>query len=328
MSISCAPADLVRAAKCFPCVPRGARRWVRAYLLCQFAVRGIGPSAPVLDISDASVLNNTILTWTQASDPDTNQVWRSKNGGVFSLLATVAGGTVTYTDTDVMPLGDFWTYEVRGVKSGAIGNFSNTVSAANNFSFAAQVTASFPDLILCYNSFLGAGSVTLTSLSAPKLRRVFGNLDTNGANLLASVNLSALVRVNVNLNLNGSACTTLTFPKLILVGGAFDAGSSFSLTSISFAASPNFTTFLSVEFDAALTTVSLFSSTFTNGCNMPNDACGFTQATVDAFLRRGVVSGLTTSFIDLSGGTSSAPSAAGLADKATLIGAGCTVITN
>jgi hypothetical protein len=61
---------------------------------------------------------------------------------------------------------------------------------------------------------------------------------------------------------------------------------------------------------------------------MPNDGCAFTQATVDAFLRRGVVSGLTTSFIDLSAGTSATPSAAGQADKATLIGNGCTVITN
>lgn len=35
MAISCDPGSLVRAAKCFNCIPKQARRWVRAYLLCQ-----------------------------------------------------------------------------------------------------------------------------------------------------------------------------------------------------------------------------------------------------------------------------------------------------
>lgn len=44
MSISCVPKDLVRAAKCFPCVPKQSRRWVKAYLLCQYANKsGIDP---------------------------------------------------------------------------------------------------------------------------------------------------------------------------------------------------------------------------------------------------------------------------------------------
>lgn len=37
MSISCDPAELVRASKCFPCVPKSQRRAVRNYLLCQVA---------------------------------------------------------------------------------------------------------------------------------------------------------------------------------------------------------------------------------------------------------------------------------------------------
>ncbi len=60
-----------------------------------------------------------------------------------------------------------------------------------------------------------------------------------------------------------------------------------------------------------------------------------TQASVDSILARLAAldgTGGTTSFqnatIDLSGGTSSTPSAGGLTSKATLVGRGCTVTTN
>jgi len=53
-----------------------------------------------------------------------------------------------------------------------------------------------------------------------------------------------------------------------------------------------------------------------------------TQACVDQVLRRCVLEVTWAALVDVSGGTSSAPSAAGLADKATLIARGATVNTN
>lgn len=44
--ISCNPASLVQSAKCFSCIPRQARRWVRNYLLCQIANKAAAPSGP------------------------------------------------------------------------------------------------------------------------------------------------------------------------------------------------------------------------------------------------------------------------------------------
>jgi phosphoglucomutase len=52
------------------------------------------------------------------------------------------------------------------------------------------------------------------------------------------------------------------------------------------------------------------------------------QASVDSILAIAVASGVTTIIIDLTGGTNSSPSAAGLIDKATLNGLGNTVTTN
>jgi hypothetical protein len=49
---------------------------------------------------------------------------------------------------------------------------------------------------------------------------------------------------------------------------------------------------------------------------------------VNAILHRFVVAATTTDTIDLSGGTNAAPAGAGIADKATLIAAGNTVVTN
>lgn len=39
MAVNCNPSDLVNAARCFSCIPKSARRAVRAYLLCNFANR-------------------------------------------------------------------------------------------------------------------------------------------------------------------------------------------------------------------------------------------------------------------------------------------------
>lgn len=38
--ISCNPQDLITAAKCFPCNPKGIRKAIQSYLLCQYANKG------------------------------------------------------------------------------------------------------------------------------------------------------------------------------------------------------------------------------------------------------------------------------------------------
>jgi len=67
---------------------------------------------------------------------------------------------------------------------------------------------------------------------------------------------------------------------------------------------------------------------FSDGSLMTFDFDSLDVASVNQILRRGVVSGTTTSDYELANGANAAPAGQGLIDKATLIGAGNTVNTN
>lgn len=109
MAISCKPADLVRAAKCFPCVPKQARRWVKAYLLCQGVNKPGGffgiptPTGFTFLPSDTTGVT-VVASWNAPPSGITaTEVWTSTDNITYALAATVAGpGTtaaLTYSST-------------------------------------------------------------------------------------------------------------------------------------------------------------------------------------------------------------------------------------
>jgi len=103
MAISCQPADLVKAAKCFPCVPKSARRWVKSYLLCQLSVKPGG----VLGMVAPTGFQFTLITgpsaqasWnTPPGSVTATEVWTSTDGITYALAATVAAPGTTSTLT-------------------------------------------------------------------------------------------------------------------------------------------------------------------------------------------------------------------------------------
>lgn len=225
---------LVRAAKCFPCIPRGSRRWVRTYLLCQFA-SGITP--PInLDITAASDAGHSILTWSQSSTPDTNQIWVSRNGAAFVFVASVAGSVTTYTDTSGMVNGDQWYYQVRAVKGAQASVFSQQAGIFCNFSrnAAPDTTFSFPDLVISIQNFIIQNCANLTSVSVPRLHTALGGsgfLFDNSV-LTTQVNASALTYAD-RLTCSDGLLTILNFPVLVSVGaGGLDLSVTHHATSI------------------------------------------------------------------------------------------------
>jgi hypothetical protein len=113
---------------------------------------------------------------------------------------------------------------------------------------------------------------------------------------------SAMGRVIVH------TCTSLTnldLSALTTVGGSFDAYSCTSLTNIS---CPVWLP--------------------TTGKVISFAGCALDVSVVNLILARAVASGMTSGTIDLSGGTSAAPTGQGIIDKAALIAAGVTVTTN
>lgn len=131
--ISCAPSDLINDARCFSCLGPRTLAEIRTYLLCQWASVGLGPADAVLNSVGAWSPGSVPLAWTSTTDPGTFEIWRSENGGAYSLVDTIAGALRTYTDvTAGMANGDTWSYKVRGVTSGVNGFFSNIISVLNS----------------------------------------------------------------------------------------------------------------------------------------------------------------------------------------------------
>jgi hypothetical protein len=150
----------------------------------------------------------------------------------------------------------------------------------------------------------------LTSFSLPSLASVPGALTLSAA-LATSVDLSSLSYVVGAVSFTFNVLTTLSLPA------AKNFTSTFAITA------PSMTTF---SFNSGLLQV---------GGNVTMSGMALNQASVDGILVSLAAlngSGGTTSYnnftVNVSGGSSSTPSATGLAAKVTLVARGCTVTNN
>jgi hypothetical protein len=201
-----------------------------------------------------------------------------------------------------------------------------------------------PNLVASNGITLSVASA-LTSLDLTSLANCAA-ITITGLTSLTSINLSSLI--NTGAISLGGAFTSLTFTNLQTIYGNFTIGtSSPSLTSISFPSivrianggTPTTAIALNTSNTAALTTFTLGSgllqvgTTGTAGSVVITSAA-LTQASVDNILvRLAALDGTngTTTFssrVVTITGTSSTPSATGLAAKTTLQGRGCTVTNN
>ena len=161
------------------------------------------------------------------------------------------------------------------------------------FNFSTQATLS-----------PAAGTQNAPIISFPTIN-IFGGMGET----LSSISFPTLTTASIQIS-NISTLTTIDLPALETAIYQMMA-------------------FLSFQGNSSLTTLNIPSLV-----NIPNNSSlywtgnAFSQTTVDNILVRMVATGATGGVIDLSGGTSSAPSATGLAAKATLLGNGWTVITN
>ncbi len=165
-----------------------------------------------------------------------------------------------------------------------------------------------------YNNGGGGTPMNLVSLNFPNLVQMGNSIDNGNLNssqiaTMTSISIPVLVRVGLSLVIAGCNLSSFSAPALTTLG--FNGGGDFDLDN-----------------NAHLTTVSIPALVFPNGHLVDASGCALTAASVNGILRRCVVSGLTTSDIELAGGTNAAPSGQGVADKATLIAAGNTVNTN
>lgn len=226
---------------------------------------------------------------------------------------------------------------------------------------------SFPELLYCTAFQSTQLSSFLTSISFPKLKKVYGAFNFS-ASAVTTLSFPALTNIGTltlqqhsaiislifpvlvsatNIQIaNNAALQSITFTSLVYCTSfAVNTGTSPALTSISFPALTTINSNLPTQSNpvnistGAAANLSSFSfpnllSLGTTGVFLISGAA-LTQATVDAILVKLASlngTGGTTAFsnrtVTLNGGTSQAPSATGITARNTLIGRGCTVTTN
>lgn len=224
-------------------------------------------------------------------------------------------------------------------------------SLAGSFNQTSPMTITANSLIQIGGAFTWNTS-WITSLSMPLLAYVGGDFSPTMTNL-TSMNFPALIAVNGAFGAAAGNVTT-TFPALQYIGG--NCGLNMQATTIAFTSlqyvggaisgsAPNLT---SLTFPALVTVVGIIQPTAANlvtfsfgstlkslGANVVLTGMKLNQASVDGILvslaaldGTGGTTAWSSKTVNLSGGTSSAPSGTGTAAAAVLTGRGCTVTTN
>lgn len=217
----------------------------------------------------------------------------------------------------------------------------------------ALTTLSMPALIAIGTNFAPTAT-SLSTVNMPSLTSVGGTFSPTLA-ALTTLTLTSLQSVVGAFGLTAATLTTLSLPALTTLGAGFSpvcaSATTVTLTSlanITGAVAPSFAALTTLSFPAIVSASSTWTITAANlvtfslgstlksiGGNFTMTGMKLNQASVDGILvSLAALDGTngTTAYssrtINLSGGTSSAPSATGLAAKVTLQARSCTVTTN
>lgn len=192
---------------------------------------------------------------------------------------------------------------------------------------AQDFSLSFPNLSTAQVIIIDNNA--LTSISLPSLS-TFGQLQVTQNAALPSLSFPSLTSTIGGgvLEISSNALIpSLSFPALTALH-ELQANSNPSLTSISLPVLVSNTVTVVVTGNASLVSWSSPVWIMTDGLTYNFSGNALTAASVNHILARGIASGLTSGDLDLSGGTSSAPTGQGITDKADLITAGVNVTTN
>ena len=243
---------------------------------------------------------------------------------------------------------------VRSNSSLTSMNFTNLnqVDGVTEFTSNSNLTSlSFPLITAFPSSFQCSSNNNLTSLSLPNLLTVNGfNYTDNGSSIISlpllttisntfecannpnliSISFPALTTTTGILSLrNNPLLNSISLPLLTTISNTFECVNNPNLISISFPALTTITGILSLSNNPLLNSISLpvltsYSATYFFATNN-----ALPSSQINQLLAKLVATGVTGSNIYLSGQTPSAPpSGSGITDKAALISAGNTVITD
>lgn len=309
---SCSANDLAAAAKGFSSMGGQQLEWVKVHLLCQI-LKNSGGGTVCASLSGAGspvgihspsfigqLYHNTTNDTYWRSTGLTNADWTQISGGV-TCNGLVWGPNATTLGNIASPM----------ISDAGITYSFPTLTSVNRFDFHSDpvvTSISFPSLTSIGDFFDVDSCPLLTTLSLPVLTSAGANgIDIDSCPNLATVNLQSLVSIAA-VGFYGNDCTSLVLlnlTSLVSNGGPTIFNGCTSLTTVTV---PNW-----IPSDP--TTIRF-------------DNCALLAASVNQILARCVASGMVASTIDLSGGTNAAPTGQGIIDKAALIAAGNSCVTN
>lgn len=299
----------------------------------------------VLDLENCATLGNLVFTSCTALTSVNLSTFTSMSGGLefhscsalSSFLAnsiTSVGGNVALILTSIVNQ-SFNSLVSTGGYFGVNGNSLTTVTAPLLTTVGSFVYVSFsplltslalPSLTTVTTEIYAGDCPAMTTISFPALVTAGGLLTVSGNFLLSSFSFP-LLQVAGSIQASATALTELSLPSLASCVNIVTSPSN--ITSINIPFTGGVVCFaISATDSTSLTSLDFGGAVMQDGCEIYFDNCALNQASVDLILQSAIDGGTTTSIYDTSAGTSSAPSAGGMANKAALIIAGNTVTTN
>lgn len=365
---TCSASELLEAGKCFQCLTEKQLYIAIAQLLCDVKAGGEVVPCENLEGEDSPLDSITPAFIGQVYIQDDGTIWQAGSllSSSWTEICTPGGGGNGLTwGPDATDLAKFeWSDGTLDDGNGTITSltFNGLVSQSDPNSALSISDSEFiellslPVLATVAGSFNGYGSQALTSVSAPVLETVDIDIDFDGCPVLPDFSLPALTTVDGSINLYScDLLESVSFPNLTSVGSGLsfydcpiiadvDLSSLVSTPDISGSSCVSFVTLnlpalvscdSFVFYDCtALANVSFPNLVLNDGAflyfnDLGGGGCSLSAASVNHILARGVASpAFVSGLVDLSGGTSAAPTGQGILDKATLIGRGVTVNTN
>lgn len=285
-------------------------------------------------------------------------------GGQADILGVSGSIPVTPFDGVCTQTPITFTDPVGGLTSLTFDNLAGIMGSANFLpqSVSAITSISLPKLAYVGGNFGPLTMASLTTLSIPVLAYA-GQFVPTGMNSLTTLSAPELVYAGGFSPNTMSALTTFNFPLLRSVPGTFSPNTMGSLTTVSMPSLVYIASNASLATMASLTTANFPAMIQWGGTITMNTALGnLANVTLGTVGTLKVITGATTNIsgqkltaasvnallallvsldgtngttlwgagktVNVSGGTSSAPTGQGIVNKATLIARGATVTTN
>ena len=299
----------------------------------------------VLDLENCATLGNLVFTGCTSLTSVNLSTFTAMSGGLEFQGCTLLA---SFTSNGIITVGGNVNLVMTGVVNQTFNSLT-TVGGLFGVSGNSLLTVTAPLLATIGASVYVAFSPLLTSLSLPSLTTAPSGIFINSCTSMVDIGFPALIaaggqivvencslltgfsfpllQVVDTINISSTPLSELNLPSLVSCGSLTTNFSS--LTSINIAFTGGVVCFnIAATSTASLASLDFGGAVMQDGCEMFIDGCALTQASVDLVLQSAVNGGTTFSTYEMNGGTSSPPSAAGLANKAILDGLGNTVLVN